>query len=112
VVDLRAVRVDDPDLPAHEERAVRSQLHARRLVGRLGVRAVRSVVAERAGRAQPHGRRHLVGGGGVDGHPGAPPGVEHLGEAAQAAAGVDAEIAVPVDDDPGAAYSRRATSGP
>jgi hypothetical protein len=94
-----AVRVDDANGPADEERAIRTRLDCRLLLRLFLAPAVETAVVERAGRTGLDRGGDSVRVGRVDDDPGPRLWNEHLGQPAHAVAHVNAEPRLPQDLD-------------
>ena len=94
-----AVRIDDANGAADEERAVRTRLDRRFFLRLLLASAIETAVVERAGRTSLDRGRDPVCVGRVDDDPGPRLWNEHLGQPAHAIAHVDAEPRLPQDLD-------------
>jgi hypothetical protein len=90
-----AARVDDANVAADEERAVRTRLDRRVLLRLLLASAIETAVVERAGRTGLDRGRNGVYIGRVDDDPGPRLWNEHLGQPPHAVAHVNAESRLP-----------------
>ncbi len=89
----RAVRRRHGQPAAQQQRAARDRHH--RGLGRRGLRLAAALVAQRAGRAAPHGVGDRLGVGGLEVDPRPAPRIEDGGQRAQADPRVDAALGLP-----------------